>query len=49
MAITINGGDAYFRDWHSELSKTTGLLSKVAHDIDVIHWLASGVWPSIGL
>ena len=35
------GGDAYFRDWHSECRNTTGLLlQKGAHDIDVIHWLA---------
>lgn len=34
------GGDAYFRDWHSEREKTTGmLLQKGAHDIDVMHWL----------
>ncbi|HRJ72212.1 MAG TPA: Gfo/Idh/MocA family oxidoreductase, partial [Terrimicrobiaceae bacterium] len=37
------GGDAYFRDWHSERCHTTGLLlQKGAHDIDVIHWLAGG-------
>lgn len=35
------GGDAYFRDWHSERKFSTGLLlQKAAHDIDVIHWLA---------
>lgn len=34
------GGDAYFRDWHSERQYTTGLLlQKGAHDIDVMHWL----------
>jgi len=34
------GGDAYFRDWHSERRNTTSLLlQKGAHDIDVIHWL----------
>lgn len=34
------GGDAYFRDWHSEQRNTTGmLLQKGAHDIDVMHWL----------
>lgn len=34
------GGDAYFRDWHSEREKATGmLLQKGAHDIDVMHWL----------
>lgn len=37
------GGDAYFKDWHSERRNTTGLLlQKGAHDIDVIHWLAGG-------
>jgi predicted dehydrogenase len=35
------GGDAYFKDWHSERRNTTGLLlQKGVHDIDVIHWLA---------
>ena len=35
------GGDAYFKDWHSEQQYTTGLLlQKGAHDIDVIHYLA---------
>ena len=35
------GGDAYFKDWHSEQRHTTGLLlQKGAHDIDVIHYLA---------
>ncbi len=35
------GGDAYFKDWHSERKYTTGLLlQKGAHDIDVIHYLA---------
>lgn len=34
------GGDAYFRDWHSEQKNTCGLLlQKGAHDIDVINWL----------
>jgi predicted dehydrogenase len=34
------GGDAYFRDWHSEQANTCGLLlQKGAHDIDVMHWL----------
>ncbi len=37
------GGDAYFKDWHSERRYTTGLLlQKGAHDIDIIHWLAGG-------
>lgn len=35
------GGDAYFKDWHSERRYTTSLLlQKGAHDIDVIHYLA---------
>jgi len=35
------GGDAFFRDWHADRTKSTGLLlQKAAHDIDVIHWLA---------
>lgn len=37
------GGDAYFKDWHSERKYTTGLLlQKAAHDIDVMHWLCGG-------
>ena len=36
-----HGGDFYFKDWHAERSRATGLLlQKGAHDIDVIHWLA---------
>ena len=35
------GGDAYFRDWHSERENVNGLLlQKGAHDIDIMHWLA---------
>ncbi|MGL1890826.1 MAG: Gfo/Idh/MocA family oxidoreductase [Spirochaetaceae bacterium] len=42
------GGDAYFKDWHSEQKNTTGLLlQKGAHDIDVIHWLAGGYTESV--
>lgn len=38
-----HGGDYYFKDWHADRRHTTGLLlQKGAHDIDVIHWLASG-------
>ena len=34
------GGEAYFKDWHSEQRHVHGLLlQKGAHDIDVIHWL----------
>lgn len=36
-----HGGDYYFKDWHADRSRTTGLLlQKGAHDLDVIHWLA---------
>jgi predicted dehydrogenase len=38
-----NGGDYYFKDWHADRRRTTGLLlQKGAHDIDVIHWLSGG-------
>jgi predicted dehydrogenase len=37
------GCDAYFKDWHADRTKTTGLLlQKAAHDIDVLHWLCGG-------
>ncbi|MGW0806521.1 Gfo/Idh/MocA family protein [Nonomuraea sp. NPDC002799] len=37
------GGDYYFKDWHADRARTTGLLlQKAAHDLDVIHWLAGG-------
>ncbi|MBI4024502.1 MAG: Gfo/Idh/MocA family oxidoreductase [Verrucomicrobia bacterium] len=37
------GGDFYFKDWHAERSKTTGLLlHKGTHDIDILHWLCGG-------
>jgi predicted dehydrogenase len=37
------GGDAYFKDWHSEQQYVTGLLlQKATHDIDVLHWLCGG-------
>lgn len=37
------GGDAYFRDWHADRTKSTGLLlQKGAHDIDILHWLCGG-------
>ena len=37
------GGDAYFKDWHAERAKATGLLlQKGAHDIDILHWLCGG-------
>lgn len=37
------GGDAFFKDWHSERTHVTGLLlQKGAHDIDVLHWLCGG-------
>ncbi|ROO86975.1 putative dehydrogenase [Actinocorallia herbida] len=37
------GGDYYFKDWHADRRRTTGLLiQKAAHDLDVVHWLAGG-------
>lgn len=37
------GGDAYFKDWHADRTKSTGLLlQKAAHDIDVLHWICGG-------
>ncbi len=37
------GGDSYFKDWHAEREKSTGLLlQKGAHDIDVLHWICGG-------
>ncbi len=42
------GGDAYFRDWHSEQCNANGLLlQKGAHDIDVMHWLMGGYTKSV--
>jgi len=42
------GGDAYFKDWHSERKYTTGLLlQKGAHDIDIIHWLGGAHSESV--
>ena len=42
------GGDAYFRDWHSEQKNTTGLLlQKGAHDIDVMHWVMGTYTKSV--
>jgi predicted dehydrogenase len=42
------GGDAYFRDWHSEQKYATGLLlQKGAHDIDVMHWLMGGYTKTV--
>jgi predicted dehydrogenase len=43
-----NGGDYYFKDWHADRSRTTGLLlQKGAHDIDVIHWLAGSTSETV--
>ncbi|ACQ79833.1 oxidoreductase domain protein [Beutenbergia cavernae DSM 12333] len=43
-----HGGDFYFKDWHADRSRTTGLLlQKGAHDLDVIHWLAGGFATSV--
>jgi predicted dehydrogenase len=37
------GGEAYFRDWHANRERSTGLLlQKGAHDLDVLHWLCNG-------
>ncbi|MCG8556193.1 MAG: Gfo/Idh/MocA family oxidoreductase [Proteobacteria bacterium] len=37
------GGDAYFKDWHADRTKSTSLLlQKAAHDIDVLHFLCGG-------
>jgi predicted dehydrogenase len=38
-----HGGDYYFKDWHADRRRSTGLLlQKGAHDIDIVHWLAGG-------
>ncbi|WOF23156.1 Gfo/Idh/MocA family oxidoreductase [Microbacterium betulae] len=38
-----NGADYYFKDWHADRSRTNSLLlQKASHDIDVVHYLASG-------
>jgi predicted dehydrogenase len=38
-----HGGDFYFKDWHADRRRSTGLLlQKGAHDIDIMHWLAGG-------
>jgi predicted dehydrogenase len=43
-----HGGDYYFKDWHAERSKTTGLLlQKGSHDLDAIHWLGGGYSRSV--
>jgi predicted dehydrogenase len=37
------GGDFYFKDWHAERRRTTGLLlQKGTHDIDILHRLCGG-------
>jgi len=42
------GGDAYYKDWHSERRYVTSLLlQKAVHDIDVMHWLCSGFTQSV--
>ena len=42
------GGEAYFRDWHADRSKSTGLLlQKGSHDIDVLHYLCNGFSKSV--
>ena len=43
-----DGGDYYFHDWHADRRHVgTLLLQKGAHDIDVIHWLASGYTAAV--
>lgn len=43
-----HGGDYYFKDWHADRSRTTGLLlQKGAHDLDVIHWLTDSYTRSV--
>ena len=38
-----NGGDYYFKDWHADRRRTGSLLlQKASHDLDVVHYLASG-------
>ncbi len=42
------GGDAYFKDWHSERKNVGGLLlQKGAHDIDAIHYLMGAYSASV--
>jgi predicted dehydrogenase len=42
------GGDAYFKDWHSERKNIYGLLlQKGAHDIDAIHYLMGAYSSSV--
>ncbi|MFQ3668313.1 MAG: Gfo/Idh/MocA family oxidoreductase [Fimbriimonadaceae bacterium] len=37
------GGEAYYRDWHADRTKSTSLLfQKASHDIDVLHFLCGG-------
>ncbi|WP_406674028.1 Gfo/Idh/MocA family oxidoreductase [Nonomuraea sp. N2-4H] len=37
------GTEFYYKDWHADRTRTTGLLlQKATHDIDVVHWLAGG-------
>ncbi len=37
------GGEAYFRDWHADRTKSNGLLlQKGSHDIDILHLLCGG-------
>ncbi|WP_101847456.1 Gfo/Idh/MocA family protein [Zhihengliuella sp. ISTPL4] len=43
-----HGGDYYFKDWHADRRRTTGLLlQKGAHDIDVLHWLGGARTMSV--
>lgn len=39
-----HGGDYYFKDWHADRARSTGLLlQKGSHDIDAMHWIAGSV------
>jgi predicted dehydrogenase len=42
------GGDAYYKDWHSQRRYVNSLLlQKAVHDIDVLHWLCGGLTQSV--
>lgn len=42
------GGDAFFRDWHSEQKFSNSLLlQKASHDIDVMHYLSGGMSKTV--
>lgn len=42
------GGDAYYKDWHSEQKYVNSLLlQKAVHDIDVLQWLCGGLTQKV--